>query len=444
MLVPASLALCQNWTAAEIPCRVLNIQQVVSSPDHSRTYYAGAVSLDSTNNWAATNSIMRYTDGGWSTYGVIPSVVYTVIEFQDTLLAAGSHYLMDLTLGDDTTCVVFWGGDAWYPYAAFPDGLVRKLRVLDNTLYAIGYLPMVNGAPASGIARRVGGVWEPVGQPMPDPNGILQDVVKYDGHLVAIGIAEIGGDRGVYRLENDVWSVMGGGVQGGLCSAQCIAVYNGELYVAGQITMACGNPAQGIMRWDGSAWQPLGTGLQVALGDNSSFATASVMVVHDSLLWVGGGFRFAGGTEANGLATWDGTQWCGIPGTFYGVPGHTGLYRMAFHHDTLFVSANMVDGDSVNHAAKFIGDSYAGPCTGPLSVVEVPLTGLIVTPNPATSTLFVRWPDGRERSIEVCDVHGRVLYRGGIAPTGLSVALWPRGLYIVRSADAPSMRFVLE
>ena len=39
-----------------------------------------------------------------------------------------------------------------------------------------------------------------------------------------------------------------------------LTVYNGELIAGGWFTTAGGNPASYIARWDGSAWQPLAAG----------------------------------------------------------------------------------------------------------------------------------------------------------------------------------------
>ncbi len=435
----------QNWVAAQIPGKVYNIQQVVASSDGASLLFGGSISLDSSNAWYETNPVIRYSSGVWEAFSELPAVIYTMLEYQDTLLAGGGNHLMDTDLSDDTTCIAYWTGTEWLPFAAFTEGLVRRMRVLDDTLYAVGYLTSVQGQPANGIARYAGGTWEPVGEPIADPYTIMQDIIKFEGRLIAIGVGQVNGDRGVYRLENNVWTVLGGGVQGGLCSAQSIAVYNDEIYVGGQITLDCGNPGQGIMRWDGLGWQPLGSGLQNAIGDNSSFTNATVMVVHNDLLWVGGGFAFAGGIEAKGLATWDGSQWCGVPGTFVGLPGHSGIHGMDFLHDTLFVSTRMVDGDSMNYAAKFIGESYAGPCASEVGVAENSTSSSFsICPNPATTHIRFNPPTVRSEQISVLDALGRIIIQPSGQVTELDVSSWPRGLYTVRSARRPPARFVLH
>ncbi len=315
----------------------------------------------------------------------------------------------------------------------------------DDTLYAVGGFEIADGHLVRGIAMRIGSEWVPVADPIQDETAYFRDVVELNGQLVAICDAESDGGRGVYRLENGGWQLLDGGIQGDLCSAQSIAVYHNELYVSGQITMACGNAGQGIMRLVNDQWEPVGLGLQRDLGNNSDFAFAYSLLVHDDLLWAGGYFRFAGGVEAKGLATWDGTEWCSVPGNFSDGLGHNGIMAMDFYYDTLFVAANMVDGDSVNFAAKFIGESYAGPCSSALSVVEENTSaGYVIFPNPATSQIRFTPPLDRRERIRIVDALGRMIgqFSGPVAEADVSA--WPRGIYTAIFEGRPPVRFVLH
>ncbi len=415
-----------------------------SSPDGTRSYYCGALIQDQTLGFYS-NTVLRYADGSWSPLGIIPQVVHSVVEYHDTLIATGPFNVVDDSLPVEN--IVYWTGQQWLPYGSFQPVGARKLRVIDDTLYAVGSMDSADGQYVHGITRRVGGQWQPVGSLTTDSYSIMGDIVKFDDHLVAIGSGAINGELRVFRLQDGVWSILGGGIQGGLCSAQCLAVYNGDLYVGGQITMACGNPGQGILRWDGSAWQPVGLGLQYALGDFSSFAGPTTMVVHDGKLFIGGGFRYAGGVEAFGVATWDGTEWCGVTGNFSNGVGHTGVYDMDFHHDTLFVAANMADDDSVNFAAKFIGTEYADSC----ALVQ---TGIATQPLIATNAfrlslmidiLTAHLPAGAPPCrIELLDELGRVVNAGFGTTVPFSTAGLANGLYIVRAEGYGAQRVLLE
>jgi hypothetical protein len=85
-------------------------------------------------------------------------------------------------------------------------------------------------------------------------------------------------------------------------SVSALAVLpNGDLIAGGTFTTAGGISASRIARWNGSAWSPLGTGM-----DNSVTALA---VLPDGDLIAGGSFTTAGGVSANRIARWNGTAW---------------------------------------------------------------------------------------------------------------------------------------
>ncbi len=402
------------------------------------------VKLDSTG-WQNTNSVLRYSDGQWDTLGVLRQLVYSMVEYHDTLISTGLFTMVDDSLPVDH--IVYWNGQQWLPYGSFQPVGARKLRVIDDTLYAVGSMDTADGQYVHGITRRVGGQWQPVGSLVTDGYSIMGDIVKFEDHLVAIGSGAINGELRVFQLQDSVWSILGGGIQGGLCSAQCLAVYNGDLYVGGQITMACGNPGQGMLRWDGSAWQPVGLGLQYALGDFSSFAGPTTMVEHDGKLFIGGGFRYAGGVEAFGIATWDGTEWCGVTGNFSNGVGHTGVYSMDFYHDTLFVAANMADDDSVNFAAKFIGTEYADSCAMVLTALPIqspmPTNSMVITL--ASDILTAHLPVGASPCpIALLDGLGRVISTRNGTTVRFSAARLAKGVYIVRAEGYGAQRVLFE
>jgi len=83
-----------------------------------------------------------------------------------------------------------------------------------------------------------------------------------------------------------------------------------DLYLAGDFLYAGGLIVNHIVKWDGTHWSALGTGM------NDRVTTVAF---HDGFLYAGGWFTTAGGVPANHIAKWDGTQWLalgdGITGT---------------------------------------------------------------------------------------------------------------------------------
>jgi hypothetical protein len=76
---------------------------------------------------------------------------------------------------------------------------------------------------------------------------------------------------------------------------------SGNLYAGGSFTKASGVSVNYIAKWDGSAWFPLGSGM-----DGSVNALA---IDKSGNLYAGGWFQYAGGVSANSIAKWNGSTW---------------------------------------------------------------------------------------------------------------------------------------
>ncbi len=430
----------QSWTAAGLLGHPTVFNQVWADGDDA-IYYAGAV-------WEnGGNALMRYADGGWSRLGQINGYINSVLIYHDTLLVGGSFDWQDLVPAP-ATCVKWWDGSAWQVFGEFPqNSIVRKLRVIDDTLYAAGVFYCPDTTACNGLMRWGQEVWASVGQfPAILPGGIIQltDLVEHNGTLVGIGNVDFDNGRSIAYLDGDQWKLLEPGILGGFAGPHTLAVYQGDLYVGGQIPLSAGNPGQEIMRWNGTAFEGLGLGLQIAQGNFSSFCDVRAMVVHDGLLFIGGGCNYAGGLESRGVAVWDGTGWCSVPGDVTSQGG--AIYGMDFYRDTLFAATGwIVEGDSVNLAAKYVGASYIGTCTGPLSLLEVG-TGddFSISPNPSSGSLTINFATSSTRQISVVDAIGRVVYSGRNAGGTIDVSDWSPGLYMVLCARASPKRVIVE
>jgi hypothetical protein len=79
-----------------------------------------------------------------------------------------------------------------------------------------------------------------------------------------------------------------------------LVVSGSNLYAGGYFTIAGGNAANHVAKWDGSTWSALGSGMN---------DTVWALAVSGSDLYAGGSFTMAGGSPANHIAKWDGTNW---------------------------------------------------------------------------------------------------------------------------------------
>ncbi|MBK7102201.1 MAG: hypothetical protein IPH63_10510 [Flavobacteriales bacterium] len=138
---------------------------------------------------------------------------------------------------------------------------MRRLRVLDNELYAVGGFDLADGQPAPGVAKRVGNSWQPVG--WFNNQGSILDIAKFNENLVVIGNVDMDQGRGICRMERCKLGTYSVQVYwAGFSGGQCLTVYQESLYVGGQISITAGNAGQNIMRWDGEQFHPLGQGIQ--------------------------------------------------------------------------------------------------------------------------------------------------------------------------------------
>ena len=405
---------------------------------------AGGSIIYNASQWYENNPMMLYTNGSWTALPNVNGQINTMTVYHDTIIVAGNIPFIN----DTVPChnIAYWTAEGWKTYGNF-DGGIRKLKVIDDTLYVAGGFHNVDGIPMEGIVRRQGGHWEPVGQWQLNDLPVIIDFVKYQGSLVAIGILEYDNGRGISYLDNtdNTWKLLGPGFLGGSSSGHSLAVYQDELYVGGQIALASGNAGQDIMRWDGTAFHPVGNGVQRNFNDFNGFSDVRGLVVHNDLLFACGGFRYASGVPAGGVAIWDGSQWCAPGGDITQGMGYG--ESLAFVGDTLFVLCGQYADDTfVNHLARYDGTDFIYTCS-PVSVEEqlLPARPAITTINEARLLL----PAGRH-PVQVFDATGRLCVQqqvssDGVTPNVIDLTPLQPGSYWVRTEGTKASRvFVIH
>jgi WD40 repeat protein len=139
--------------------------------------------------------------------------------------------------------------------------------------------------------------------------------------VVAGGAFTIAGNvfaNGIARWNGSAWAPLGAGVTGTATGAgasvnSLTVLPNGDLVAAGRFTTAGGVSANNIARWDGTAWFPLGTGLQPAPGPFQYAWAQAVACLPNGDVLAGGTFATGGGV----VARWDGTQWSSLGTGWY-------------------------------------------------------------------------------------------------------------------------------
>ncbi|HRD51199.1 MAG TPA: hypothetical protein PKY96_00980, partial [Flavobacteriales bacterium] len=146
-------------------------------------------------------------------------------------------------------------------------------------------------------------------------NNHLSDITKYQGELIVVGKGpRVNGRHGVYHLVNGEWQLFNGGITGLVSRPTIMSIYQGVLFLGGQIREAEGNVGHGLISWNGSEYQNVGGGLKWAPNDDYTLTGVTTLEVHDDLLFVAGGFLYAGYHPTQGFVTWNGTRWCDVQG----------------------------------------------------------------------------------------------------------------------------------
>ena len=141
-----------------------------------------------------------------------------------------------------------------------------------------------------------------------------------------------------------------------------IALYNGDLYITGTFETIDGVQMGGMAMWDGTSWQPIGSGFL----NSASPGHGNCMEVYNNELYVGGVFTTVDGTAANKIAKWNGTTWSAVGG---------GLSMMGVARDFLHLGDKLYIGGTVYGACNtpdvnmvsWDGNSYATVGSGELT-----------------------------------------------------------------------------
>ena len=197
--------------------------------------------------------------------------------------------------------------------------------------------------------------WDPsLGQPGLQQLGSGFAMQVFNARLYAGGLFFIGGTgtfQGIARWDGSMWVPVGDGVGGGTPGVAALAVFNDgsgpALYAGGRFMSAGGNPAIHIARWDDTSWSTLGSGVNPGVaGQSGVFALAVFDDGGGPALYAGGEFSTAGAAVVNNIAKWNGSFWAPLGSGFAnGV-----VYALCVYDDgtgpALYAGGNLAGGPS--------------------------------------------------------------------------------------------------
>jgi hypothetical protein len=180
---------------------------------------------------------------------------------------------------------------------------------------------------------------------------------------------------GVARYDGSAWHPMGTGVN---AAVKALLVYDDgtgpALFAGGQFSMAGGVLASRVAKYDPTAdrWFALGAGV-----NGPVYAMAVYNDGTGPALFVGGGFFTAGGVYASQIAKWNGTAWSPL-GTAVNNGVNAPVNTMAVYNDgtgsALFVGGAFTlaaGGAPATYIARWNGVSWFAPLNG-----NIPAPGL--------------------------------------------------------------------
>jgi len=339
-------------------------------------------------------SIWKKTGGVWTQIGVVNGFnpVAGIVRFNNKLLIMGAFDSLNsvpfhhFALYDGTNLLPFSNDSIWPMY----EGGFYSAAVYNNELYVGGFFV--------------------------DTTGELKNIMKWDGsRWASIGTKIVGTFARVYKL----------------------IVYDNKLFVAGEFNTASGNVGNAIFSFDGTNFNDLGGGLQLAITD---------MTIHNDLLYMVGACSAYSGRQFKGFLSFDGANFC-----FYdSVPCNTSpgslFSKITFYNDSLIVGGAKYayNGDTINNIGIFRGD-YTLPqgCEQVIGINENEQANYLnVYPNPATNKVTIELNGVLNNPvIQIENILGQTVYSqrnafgDGRTATEIDIEGLTNGLYFIRLSD---------
>ncbi|MFO1077781.1 MAG: hypothetical protein U1E73_08645 [Planctomycetota bacterium] len=326
----------------------------------------------------AASGIARWDGNAWHALGAgLDGSAYAMLPLPNGDLVVGGQFTQ--AGGAPANSVARWDGTSWHPLGAGLGGTnyfeqVNALAVLPNgDLVAAGSF---NGS----VAFWNGTTWTLVGGPAGYSSTTTCLEVMQNGTLVAGG-PRVGvwtgstwqwlangisttvldllqlpnGDllAGTYgtlmRWNGAYWSTVAS-LDGNVTGLSLAA--NGDVFASGNFRHAVGVHAEGVARWDGTAWYALAAGVQET--DDQVYAVAAFP---DGRVAAAGRFQRIGGVAAARVAIFDGTNWQALGA---GINDTASALAVMPNGDLVAAGAFLAaGGTTANHIARWNGTSWS-------------------------------------------------------------------------------------
>jgi hypothetical protein len=306
----------------------------------------------------AANYIARWNGSAWSTLGSGLNDEVSALAVSGSDLYVGGQFTT--AGGNSANYITKWDGSAWSSLGSGLNNDVYALAVSGSSLYVGGKFTIAGGNSANYIAKWEGSAWSSLGSGLSgdwDYTDVSALAVSgsdlyVGGHFFVAGGSEA---NGIAKWNGSAWSALGSGLS--YTNGLSLAVSGSDLYVGGWFPSAGGTAALNIAKWNGSAWSALGSGLNDRV---------NALAVSGSDLYVGGSFTTAIGNPANYITKWDGSAWSSLGSGLSSDWEYTDVSALAVSGSDLYVGGNFTStgGNAANHIAKWNGTAWTALGSG--------------------------------------------------------------------------------
>jgi hypothetical protein len=182
---------------------------------------------------------------------------------------------------------------------------MKKRGESSRVVVALAVLFLINYARASGPAI-TDADWTCMNEGgIAGTNGAINGIAYSKGSLYIAGNFSIAGTvfaNKIAKWDGTKWNPLGTGMNGSIGALACDKA--GNLFACGAFDSSNGVAMRHVAKWDGGAWRPLGNGL-----NKEAYAIA---IDSSGIVYVGGAFDTAGSIDAKKIARWDGSAWSAL------------------------------------------------------------------------------------------------------------------------------------
>ena len=338
------------------------------------------------------NGLAKWNGSSWAALpSTINNGVADLLAFDSVLYVGGTFTNAG---GTPTNNIAQWNGSNWTTWGSgattrFGSSWVSAMIIYKGKLIIGGEFDTVEGVAANSVAQWDGTSWKPLGQGIMlnaynsfSYRGVLPGEVFsmaiYNGELYVAGtfdsVAGLSTEK-IASWDGANWHAVGTGIgsYADQFSVNAMCTWNGNLYAGGAFDSAGGVAVQNLAEWNGISWSDFGNGANNDI---------NVLYPYNNDLYVGGYFTSVGSTFANGIAQWDGSSWSEL-GTGMTVGLSPAVANIYTYNSNLYAGGAFTDasGNTVNNIAEWKGplgikdiDSkypvsiYPNPCDGKFNI----------------------------------------------------------------------------